>query len=71
MEIFLFESVDEHTDRWMADRALLYYKLNLWAFGSGELKSAKGTVYATVYGPRQAKNTFEHACAKCMDLYHT
>ena len=31
-EIFKFESVED-------DGPLLYYKLTLWAFGSGELKT--------------------------------
>ena len=36
-EILKFESVD---DDWRTDDGpLVYYKLTLWAFGSGELKS--------------------------------
>ena len=39
-EIFKFESVDDDDDgRRMDDGPLVYYKLTLWAFGSGELKS--------------------------------
>ena len=33
-----FESVDDDGRRWTDDEPLLYYKLTLWAFGSGELK---------------------------------
>ena len=39
-EILKFESVDDDGRRWqqwMADGPLVYYKLTLWAFGSGEL----------------------------------
>ena len=35
------------------DGPLVYYKLTLWAFGSGELKS-KDNTNITPYGPRQA-----------------
>ena len=40
-EIFKFESVDDDDDgrRQTHDGPLVYYKLTLWAFGSGELKS--------------------------------
>ena len=42
-EIFKFESVDDDDDGRRTttddDRPLLYYKLTLWAFSSGELKS--------------------------------
>ena len=37
-EIFKFESVDDDDDGRM-DGPLVYYKLTLWAFGSGELKT--------------------------------
>ena len=35
LEIFKFECVDDI--RWTDDGPLVYYKLTLWAFGSGEL----------------------------------
>ena len=38
-EIFKFESVDD--DGRTDDGPLVYYKLTLWAFGSGELKTNK------------------------------
>ena len=37
LEIFKFESVDD--GRRTDDGPLVYYKLTLWAFGSGELKN--------------------------------
>ena len=37
LEIYLFKCVDDRR-RTTNARALLYYKLTLWAFGSGELK---------------------------------
>ena len=43
-EIFKFESVDDEDDdgwRRTDDGPLVYYKLTLWAFGSGELKRWK------------------------------
>ena len=36
-EIFKFESVDDGRRRRTDDGPLVYYKLTLWAFGSGEL----------------------------------
>ena len=38
LEIFKFESVDDDGRRRTDDGPLVYYKLTLWAFGSGELK---------------------------------
>ena len=43
-EIFKFESVDDDGGRRRTDDGpLVYYKLTLWAFGSGELKNSKST----------------------------
>ena len=42
-EIFKFESVDndDGDGRRTDDGPLVYYKLTLWAFGSGELKTGE------------------------------
>ena len=49
-EIFKFESVDDDDDgrRPMDDGPLVYYKLPLWAFGSGELKKSERALKISV-----------------------
>ena len=56
-EIFKFESVDEDDDgrRRKDDGPLVYYKLTLWAFGSGELKKRGSVEY--VISERGKKNS--------------
>ena len=41
-EIFKFESVEDDDDD---DGPLVYYKLTLWAFGSGELKTCVSEIF--------------------------
>ena len=43
-EIFKFESVDD--DGRTDDGPLVYYKLTLWAFGSGELISGSPAIWS-------------------------
>ena len=53
-EIFKFESVDD--GRWQTDDwPLVYYKLTLWAFGSGELKKHN------THRPKHEKQVIGHS----------